>query len=69
MAIGWEKLLLVIGIVGGVIGGVTGVVSLIAWIHRWVSNSLRRPKLRMNFDRGRDVIIWQTYHDGMSKKW
>lgn len=62
MAIDWEKL-------GLVIGSISGGVSLIAWIYRWISSYCSRPKLKIDFNKNRNMVVWETYHDGMNKKW
>ncbi len=46
---------------GTLAGLITGGISLIAWIVKWIYIPINRPKLKTNFDKQTDLIIWDTY--------
>jgi len=52
-----------------IVGSASGGASLIVWLIRGVIKLLSRPKLKIDFDKSRDLVVWGTYHNGMSKKW
>lgn len=51
------------------VGSLSGMLSLIIWIGTRIYGWFKRPKLKIEFDKDRDLIVWETYHNGMSKKW
>jgi hypothetical protein len=51
------------------IGSLSGMISLLIWIVTRICGWFKRPSLEIEFDKDRDIKVWETYHNGMSKKW
>ena len=55
--------------IGYIIGSSAGVASIVILICVRISGWIKRPKLKIEFDKDRDIRVWETYYDAMSRKW
>jgi hypothetical protein len=54
---------------GLIVAIVTGTVSFIAWVVKWIRNAWRYPRLKIDFDKSRDLVVYETYYDSFNKVW